>query len=238
MQEHSNDNRATIFSGPNGLLRREDFNLQNMDWLREEMEKRNITTLSSEECEESRRKTLKQHDPKKNLWVFGYGSLMWNPAFEVEASAHATITGWRRSFCIDLLFARGSPKKPGLMLALDKGGFCEGVAHCIKPEKIETETPILWMREMTPRTYRPVWTEAEIGGKTVETLVFVIDQDTHLYAGNLEPAIQARRIAKAEGELGRNRDYLYQCAEELKRRDILDAYIEDLAARTRALAQD
>lgn len=238
MREHSNDNRATFFSGPGGLLRREDFNLQNMDWLRAELEKRNVTALSPEECEENRREALKEHTPGKDLWVFGYGSLMWNPAIEVASSAPAKIKGWRRSFCIDLLFARGSPKKPGLMLALDKGGACEGVAHCIPAGKIDSETPVLWMREMTPRTYRPVWTEAEINGESVQALAFAVDQDTHLYAGSLEPSIQARRIAKAEGELGRNRDYLYRCADELKHRGIQDTYIEDLAARTRALAQD
>ncbi len=238
MREHSNDNRAAFFTGPHGLLRREDFSLQNMDWLRAELEKRNINALSPEECENSRIKTLQEHDPEKDLWVFGYGSLMWNPAIDIAESKRARITGWRRSFCLDMLFARGSPKKPGLMLALDKGGGCEGVVHCIKAKKIGSETPILWRREMTPRTYRPVWLEAEVEGDTVQTLAFAVDQDTHLYAGNLEPAVQARRIAKAEGDLGRNRDYLYQCAKELRRRDIRDSYIEDLAARTRALAQD
>lgn len=238
MREPSNDNRTRLFLRSDGLLKREDFNLQNMDWLRTEMEKRNMTTLSPEECEANRVEMLKKHSLNKDLWVFGYGSLIWNPAIDIAESAPAKLTGWRRSFCIDMLFGRGSPQRPGLMLALDKGGECRGIAHCITADKIESETPILWLREMMMRTYRPVWAEAEIEGQPAEVLAFVIDQDTHLYAGNLEPSIQARRIATAEGALGSNRDDLYNCAGELKRREISDVYIEDLAARTRALAQD
>jgi cation transport protein ChaC len=238
VREHSNDNRTTFFYGPKGLIRREDFSLQDMDWLRVELEKRNITMLTPEECEENRLKTLQQHDPKEDLWIFGYSSLLWDPGIEVPQSRRSKIAGWRRSFCIDMLFARGSPKKPGLMLALDKGGECEGVAYCIPAKRIDTQTPILWRREMAPRTYRPAWIDIKIDDKPVAALAFVIDQDTHLYAGNLEPAIQARRIAKAEGPLGSNRAYLYQCEKELKHRGIQDEYIMDLAARTRALAQD
>jgi cation transport protein ChaC len=238
MREHSNDNRATFFHGPKGLIRRENFSLQDMDWLRLELEKRNMTMLTPKECEESRLETLQQHDPKQDLWIFGYSSLLWDPGIDAPQSHRSKIIGWRRSFCIDMLFARGSPKKPGLMLALDKGGECEGIAYCIPPKEIEEQTPLLWRREMTPRTYRPAWVNIKIDGKSLKGLAFVIDQETHLYAGNLEPAIQARRIAKAEGPLGSNRAYLYQCAEELKRRGIHDAYITDLAARTRALAQD
>src|ERR1700733_2077613 len=130
MREPSNDNRASFFSGPNGLLRREDFGVKNMEWLRMELEKRNIASLSPEECEKNRLETLQEHEG--DLWVFGYGSLMWNPALHVSQSKKAVISGWRRSFCIDLMMGRGSPRRPGLMLALDKGGECAGIAHCIK----------------------------------------------------------------------------------------------------------
>lgn len=238
MREPSNDNRTSVFSHPGDLIKHGEFSLQNLNWLRDELEKREITVLSPEECEKNRIKTLKHHPKDQNLWIFAYGSLMWDPAIRTVETVPVTITGWRRSFCIDMMFGQGTPRQPGLMLALDKGGTCRGLAHCIAAEDIESETPGLWQREMTIRAYRPLWVEGDINGKIGKILVFVIDQDTHLYAGSLEPSIQARRIALAEGLLGKNRDYLYHCAEELKRREITDDYIEDLAARTRALAQD
>ncbi|MES2907168.1 MAG: gamma-glutamylcyclotransferase [Pseudomonadota bacterium] len=230
MREPSNDNRTGLLS--------EDIDLQDASWLRNEMDKRNIIALSPDDCEQNRLEILKNHDPAKDLWIFGYGSLMGDAGADVAETLPALVTGWRRSFCIDMLFGRGSPRKPGLMMALDKGGECRGIAHRILAKDIESQTKILWQNEMALRTYRPAWIEVTIDNKPQEALAFVIDQETHLYAGSLSPAIQARRIATAEGPLGLNRDDLYNCAAELKRREISDSYIEDLTARTRALAQD
>ena len=237
MNEASNDNRTAPFSQL-GLQNRDDFSLQDMGWLNKELQKRDVNIRTAEQCEQNRREILKSLQLGQDLLVFAYGDLIWNTGFQPAASRPMTVSGWRRSYCVDLLFGYGTPKKPGLAMALDKGGECTGVAHLIKASRIEADTRALWQREMSVPIYRPVFLDAIDNETQSQVLAFVIDQTSHLYSGSLEVAVQARRIATAEGPQGKNRDLLYHCALELKRRGVADSYIDDLAARTRALAQD
>jgi len=131
--------------------------------------------LSEEEREKSRAEIMAQHVPGQDLWVFGYGSLMWNPAIQVDESLPAHVEGFSRSFCMRLMFGRGMPDNPGLMLCLVPGGACAGIAHRIAPEHVESESKILWMREMLSGAYIPTWVDIDLGARHVRGVTFVIN---------------------------------------------------------------
>lgn len=222
---------------PGELLTRDDFTPERLALYAAVAQAQGLPALMSEEAREANRaELLARVAPGADVWVFGYGSLMWNPALHVAESRAAALTGWRRSFCLKLELGRGSPETPGLMLALDTGGRCFGVAHRIAPEHVESETRILWMREMLTGAYTPVWTRVDIAGAETEALAFVINHAHPRYEGELSFAQTAHRIAAAEGHLGTNRDYLYRTAAHLAELGDLDDPIHALAAQVRRLA--
>ena len=139
-----------------GTIRREDITPAFIDRLEGQVASLpNYSLISHEEREASRQAFLAGRRKNQSLWVFGYGSLMWNPAIHVVQTARSTLFGYHRAFCLHLVIGRGSPKKPGLMLGLDAGGSCVGLAHRIAPEHVESETEILWLREMVGTGYVP-----------------------------------------------------------------------------------
>lgn len=194
--------------------------------------------LSEEARERSRLATMKRHVPGSDLWVFGYGSLMWNPAIHVDESLPGKIEGFHRSFCMRLMFGRAMPDNPGLMLCLVPGGSCYGIAHRVAPEHVESESKILWMREMLSGAYVPTWVDIDLGARRVAGVTFVINTDHPRYLPNLSHDEKAARIAKAEGHLGTNRDYLFRTVAALETAGVRDAYLEELHTRVRALTAD
>lgn len=189
---------------------------------------------SDEELAASLDETLATHPDDEPLWLFGYGSLMWNPAFHYLDALPATVRGWSRRFCLWLYTARGTPEVPGLMLALDRGGGCRGIGFRIAPEQVRTELTLLWRREMLGGTYDARWVQADIGGQRSRALTFVANRRHPRYAGALQPDEAVRHIATAAGSLGSCRAYFEQTVETLARLGIRDAAIERLRA---ALAQ-
>ena len=194
----------------------------------------NYPMLSKEEREASRQGFLRAIAPGQDVWVFGYGSLMWNPALHVEESRAGRIYGHHRVFCLNMLMGRGSPECPGLMLALDRGGSCHGMAHRIATENVDAELRILWMREMLGGTYVPRWVEVRTTAGVVRAITFVANQRHPRYAGKLPPTSVIERIAQAAGELGTNRYYLYRLTEHLDELGIVDGPMHRLAAGVRA----
>ncbi|GAB3053483.1 gamma-glutamylcyclotransferase [Intrasporangium mesophilum] len=186
--------------------------------------------LTDDDLATSRADALRSHPAGSDLWVFAYGSLMWNPAIAVVESQPATVAGWQRSFCIDLPGGRGSADRPGLMCALVPSGRCHGVGLRIAAADIESETTILWLREMAFGAYRASLLPLTIGGLSVDGLVFAA-QPSLVVELDLEE--QARRIAHAEGPVGTNRDYLFRLADALRSHDLEDPYVTSLAARVR-----
>ena len=193
--------------------------------------------LSEEEREKSRAEIMAQHVPGHDLWVFGYGSLMWNPAIQVDESLPAHVEGFSRSFCMRLMFGRGMPDNPGLMLCLVPGGACAGIAHRIAPEHVESESKILWMREMLSGAYIPTWVDIDLGARHVRGVTFVINTSHPRYLPGLSIDEKAARIARAEGHLGTNRDYLFRTVAALEGAGVRDTYLDDLHARVRALVE-
>jgi len=169
-----------------------------------------------------------------DLWVFGYGSLIWDPAIRVREIRTATVTGFHRSFCLKSRIGRGSPETPALIAALDHGGECHGLAFRIGKDDVEAETEILWMREMISNAYVPVFTPVDTPQGSVEALAFVINHDCGRYAPDLGPEETARIIATGEGILGANREYLFNLVEHLDLLGIDDKELRDLHRRVRA----
>ena len=174
---------------------------------------------------------------QQGMWVFGYGSLIWNPEFPVAERHIARLAGWRRSFCMHSIHHRGTVAAPGLVLALDQaaGAYCDGVAFLVA-EGAEAETlERLRERELISSAYLERWLPVDIAGRAQEALVFVIDPDHAQYSGALPLDDQAQIIARAQGGKGANRDYLFSTAAHLAALGIDDPDLCWLAARVRGL---
>lgn len=169
------------------------------------------------------------------VWVFGYGSLVWNPALEFAEKRRGRIHGFHRAYCIWTPLGRGSPENPGLMLALDRGGACCGAAFRIAPNKLEEELGILWSREMVLDSYIPTWVRVHTEDGPVSGLTFTINRDHERYAGRLQPDAIAARLATAKGYLGSSAEYLENTVSHLKELGIHDAKLSDLYRRVRVL---
>jgi glutathione-specific gamma-glutamylcyclotransferase len=172
------------------------------------------------------------------LWVFGYGSLIWNPEFAVAERQVARLHGWHRSFCMRSIHHRGSVASPGLVLALDRqdGALCDGVAFAVQPGHEQATITLLRERELISSAYVECTLPVTLhSGETVAALVYVIDPDHDQYCGGLPLEDQAQIIARSVGGRGTNRDYLYSTADHLAALGIEDPDLAWLAARVRQI---
>lgn len=172
------------------------------------------------------------------LWVFGYGSLIWNPEFPVAERQIARLHGWHRSFCMHSIHHRGTEAAPGLVLALDQaaGAVCDGVAFRVQPGAEEATIEALRERELISSAYLERHLPVDLAdGATVTALAFVIDPDHVQYCGGMALEDQAQIIARAVGGRGPNRDYLFATAEHLAELGIADPDLTWLAARVSGL---
>lgn len=174
--------------------------------------------------------TLAQLPEGEDLWLFGYGSLIWNPVIDYAERRVATIHGYHRSYCLWLELGRGSPENPGLMLALDHGGSCAGVAFRVPRAQMASEMRLVWQREMAGRAYRAEWVTAETPAGPVRALTFVIDHDYPRYAGGLEETLIAERVASASGILGTCSAYLFDTVAALAALGLADPMLDRVAA--------
>lgn len=204
--------------------------------LAEEGEKLGVfQPCTPEQRAESLRRTLDGLDPAEDVWIFGYGSLLWNPAIRFAERWPALLHGWHRSFCLWTPLGRGTPDNPGLVLALDRGGSCRGLAYRIAAADRETELPLLWQREMVSDGYRPRWVTLRCENSRVRAITWVINPKGERYAGKLSPEVLARHLATAGGRLGSSRDYLENTVAHLDELGIPDRPLHALLARVRKL---
>ncbi|SDD91800.1 gamma-glutamylcyclotransferase [Paraburkholderia lycopersici] len=174
--------------------------------------------------------TMAKRPADAHVWVFAYGSLMWNPLSRYDERVGATLHGWRRSFCIRLVAGRGTPQCPGRMLALEPGGHTEGVALRLSAATLEEELRILWTREMLTGAYTPTWITVTLAsGETQHALAFVASGCPQQYEADSSPATIARQIAQAQGPLGTNAEYVFRLRQALADSALTDAYIEEVA---------
>lgn len=173
--------------------------------------------------------------PTGDLWVFAYGSLMWDPAFHFTEVRRATLEGYARRFIlIERNGGRGSPESPGVMAALDRGPCCNGLLFRIAEEAIETETEILFRRECVTPGYLPTFLPVETAQGVVPGLCFLADHDAEIIDAGVSRATQVRLIATSEGFLGTSYDYLANIAEQFAALKIEDAEVTALLAEVEA----
>ena len=168
------------------------------------------------------------------VWVFGFGSLIWNPAFHYVERRTARIHGYHRQFCLWSRAGRGSPERPGLMLSLESGGSCTGVAYRLEADAVQTELDVIWRREMFTMAYRPVWTTAYTAQGLEPAIAFSANRAHERYAPGLEATVVARYLATGAGKMGRCCDYLFDTVEHLRQLGIRDRRLEALEAKVRA----
>jgi cation transport protein ChaC len=179
---------------------------------------------------------IMQNRPPGDVWLFGYGSLIWNPTIHNTERRVARIEGWRRAFCLSTQAGRGSAENPGLVLGLEPGGACVGVALRIAEASAVAELTLLWRREMLTGAYVPHWVDLldEQGEPFGSALAFTVNRDGDHYAGNLPESEVIRRLATASGSLGSSADYLFRTCDGLRLCGVEDADLERLAADVRA----
>jgi cation transport protein ChaC len=188
-----------------------------------------MVVRSDEEIASSLDQTLASHDPSEDVWVFGYGSLMWNPAFAYAERRVGVLRGWHRRFCLWLEMGRGTPNNPGLMLALDRGGMCRGVAFRIPAETARSELLLIWRREMFGTAYNARWVQIRMNEASVPAVTFVVNRAHPRYAGRINDAQAAAHIATASGSLGSCASYLHNTLDHLRSLGIRDSGLQRIA---------
>ena len=188
----------------------------------------NFKIFSDEELIASIRTTLQQKATSE-LWIFAYGSLIWNPLFPYVERRVVTIEGWQRQFCLLAPVGRGTIENPGLVLGLEKGAYCEGIAYRLPiDENLESELLLLWRREMVIGSYIPAWVQARKDNEVIETLAFTVNCQHPVYVNNLSTAKIVQSLATARGLLGSSAEYLSHTVRGLLAEGIEDPHLLEL----------
>jgi cation transport protein ChaC len=166
------------------------------------------------------------------LWVFGYGSLIWRPGFPFLERRKANLLGAHRALCVYSWVHRGTPDRPGLVLGLDRGGMCRGIAFRIAASEWDNVVAYLREREQVTSVYLERRREIRFpeGGAT-RALTYVVDRSHGQYAGKLDGDTQYRIVAAASGQSGANRDYVINTATHLAQLGMPDSNLDRLARR-------
>lgn len=168
----------------------------------------------------------------QDLWVFGYGSLMWRPGFPYLEAHPALLRGWHRSLCVYSHHHRGTAARPGLVLGLDRGGACRGVAFRVAAGAADATRAYLIEREQVTLVYREIAARLRLDdGRDVRAMTFAVDRAHHQYAGMLPPDRQAELVRSAQGVSGRNVDYLENTLRHLQEIGVRDARLSAVARR-------
>jgi len=179
-------------------------------------------------------KTLSDNDfPDSDLWVFGYGSLIWKPGFAFVEQRPARLIGEHRSLCIYSMVHRGTPEKPGLVLGLDRGGACQGVAFRVARKQRDSTVAYLREREQVTSVYREVMRSVWLDGdarERVRALAYVADRGHSQYAGRLSLDEQLRLVRQGHGQYGPNIEYVIATVKALETQGIRDTPLHHLAA--------
>lgn len=165
-----------------------------------------------------------------DFWVFGYGSLIWRPGFAHVETRRAWLHGYRRSLCVYSHVHRGTRERPGLVLGLDRGGSCVGLAFRVPGELRDEVLAYLRGRELVTNTYLERWLTVRLdNGEQVEVVAYVVDRGHEQYAGALDEADAVKLVRGAVGRSGRNEDYVLSTIEHLQALGIRDHSLEQVA---------
>lgn len=178
--------------------------------------------LTEEELQTTLAAVMATHPRDNDLWVFGYGSLMWQPEFPFKERSLATVHGFHRSFCVYSHIWRGTRENPGLVLGLDNGGSCRGVAYRVSAADATATVEYLIRREMVTRVYMPRWVKARIGSQVIRAHTYTAAHNHVQYAGKLNDDIALRHILQGHGRGGPNTEYLRNTVGHLEELGIRD----------------
>ncbi|KAF1030291.1 MAG: Glutathione-specific gamma-glutamylcyclotransferase [Burkholderia plantarii] len=188
--------------------------------------------LSEPELATSLDAAISHWDRSADLWLFGYGSLIWNPGLPTEQAVHARIHGYHRGLYMWSRVNRGTPEQPGLVLALDRGGSCSGMAFRLAGPTAMPHLETLWKREMPMGSYRPAWLPCTLEtGERVQALAFVMRRDAPTYTGKLPDEVFRTVFGCASGRYGTTLDYVSRTVTALRENGIPDRALESLLAR-------
>ena len=164
-------------------------------------------------------------------WVFGYGSLMWRPGFDFVDRAPAVIHGYHRRLCVYSFVHRGTPERPGLVLGLDRGGACRGMAYRVAAGDWEKTLAYLRSREQVTSVYLETVRTVRMGARPIEALIYLVDRSHRQYAGKLPPAELERLVRQGKGASGPCIDYVRNTLAHLRGAGVHDPHLEDLMGR-------
>jgi cation transport protein ChaC len=196
----------------------------------------NAGALTAEQIEASLRGTLalRPEDDRGDIWLFAYGSLIWNPLIHVEEHEVTRLSGYHRRFCLWSTAGRGTPRQPGLVLGLDAGGCCQGVALRVRADHAVDELRLVWRREMVVGSYCPRWVRVSNGGVTRWAITFAVNRRHPGYAGRLHQDEVVEAMVRTRGHLGSPVEYLLKTVEGLESHGVHDPHL--VALRERVLA--
>ncbi|KQU96189.1 gamma-glutamyl cyclotransferase [Mesorhizobium sp. Root695] len=171
-----------------------------------------------------------------DFWVFGYGSLIWRPGFAHVETQRARLHGYRRSLCVYSFVHRGTRERPGLVLGLDRGGSCIGLAFRVPGDLRDEAITYLRERELVTNVYLERLLKIRLdGGSTVDAVAYIVDRQHEQYAGALDAADAAAVVRGAVGQSGNNEDYVLSTLEHLEALGIRDHWLEDVARQVAPL---
>jgi glutathione-specific gamma-glutamylcyclotransferase len=171
-----------------------------------------------------------------DFWVFGYGSLIWRPGFAHVETQRARLHGYHRSLCVYSFVHRGTRERPGLVLGLDRGGSCIGLAFRVPGDLRDEVITYLRERELVTNVYLERMLKVRLdSGRTVEAVTYIVDRQHEQYAGALDAAHAAAVVRGAVGQSGINEDYVLSTLEHLKALGIRDHWLEDVARQVAPL---
>ena len=172
--------------------------------------------------------------PAGDLWVFGYGSLMWRPGFQYDEARPARVFGYQRALCLWSVVYRGTPENPGLVFGLAAGGSCRGRAFRVRERDRAQVLQYLWQREMIRSVYVPTVLRLHLGGDVRPGLAFVVDTGHPQFAGSLSDERIASIVSRSRGRGGRNLDYFVCSLDHLEEMGVCTRRYRNIRRRLRA----
>ncbi len=177
--------------------------------------------------------------PRGDLWVFGYGSLMWSPGFRHAEQRTGLVRGYHRALCILSSSYRGTPEKPGLVMGLCRGGSCWGIAFRVPAARVRHVLRTLWKREMLNKVYLPTLVPVTVGPKRrIRALAFVADTSHRQFVRELDLHDRARLVAQGIGQRGRCVDYIRNTLEHMLGVGVNDPHLARILDAATGLVSD
>ena len=194
-----------------------------------------VRVLTDAELDASIESLLDTRPDGGDAWLFGYGSLIWNPIIRFEERLVAKLHGYHRRFCLWSHVGRGSLQRAGLGLGLDSGGSCRGIVFRVDGKKARSEFKLVWRREMVLGSYCPRWLRVTAGNRDLNAIAFVVNRNHPSYAGRLPLETVLKNMVSTRGFLGTPAEYLHETVRGLLEHGVRDAYLMDIRRRVLAM---